>query len=96
MLEDRNKEIALGDIVKAPIPSPMNNIKMKFNAIIDNKLQSLRHDQKLHCDYVGIVRYLGQKDQQVVFLGGNLDVLALGVVLLTVFQEIVVAVVAHQ
>lgn len=64
VLADRNKEIAIGDIVKAPIPAQMSNVKqMKFNALCaakerDADLRVMTGDQ-LTSHYVGIVRYLG-------------------------------------
>ena len=64
VLADRNKEIAIGDIVKAPIPAQMSNVKqMKFNGLSaakerDDDLQVITGD-KLTSHYVGIVRYLG-------------------------------------
>ena len=78
VLNDRNKEIALGDIVKAPIPKKL--VHVKLNAIVkedddDGKEDNVRivTDDQYTSHYVGIVRYLGttkMKSKNVVtFLG---------------------------
>merc|ERR1712228_284805 len=68
VLHDRNKEIAVGDIVKAPIPKRMSKVStMKFNGIVNNKDDDDDKDDNVRVvtdnqytsHYVGIVRYLG-------------------------------------
>ena len=64
VLSDRNREIAIGDIVKAPIVDT-SNVAMKFNKLAqkddaedDDEVQVMTHE-KVTSHYVGIVRYLG-------------------------------------
>lgn len=74
VLSDRNKEIAIGDIVKAPIEEKSSAKTMKFNALKpfpinkhdkdDHAATQAKDDQVLTntaCieNYVGIVRHLG-------------------------------------
>ena len=65
VLSDRNKEIAVGDIVKAPIPPKSGAKTMKFNALKTSPkqdkgedVQVTTHDEVI-THYVGIVRHLG-------------------------------------
>lgn len=66
VLTDRNKEIAIGDIVKAPIPKHFS-MSMKFNGLSAAKEDNLHviTGDKLTSHYVGIVRYLGHPSKSI-------------------------------